>query len=144
MPVPGAEEVSGISRENSTAGKKTVKAESKPKLVETSKEKNAAAVKNNGATVKKDMVSVPSKGKYKILSTAYFHKEPDENTRRNAFVNHWNNSYATLNALDEKNGFIYVVFRNHLNQTSKGWLRKKDLRPATEQELASLSKTEKR
>jgi hypothetical protein len=72
--------------------------------------------------------STNTKGRYKILGKAYFHNEPDENTRRNAFVLHWNNSYATLEALDERNGFIYVVFRNHQNQTSKGWLRKKDLR----------------
>ncbi len=65
---------------------------------------------------------------YKIISKAYFHNEPDESTRRNAFVNHWNNSHTTLTALDEKNGFIYVVFQNDLKQTSKGWLRKKDLR----------------
>jgi hypothetical protein len=69
-----------------------------------------------------------TKGRYKILDKAYFHDARDENTRRAAFLIHWNNSYATLQALDEKNGFIYLVFRNHLNQVSKGWLRKKDLK----------------
>jgi len=64
---------------------------------------------------------------YKVNSTAYFFNEPNEATRRKAFVNHWNNSYATLKPTDEKNGFIYVVFTNHLGQTSRGWLRKKDL-----------------
>lgn len=73
-----------------------------------------------------------TKGQYKIISKAYFHNQPDENTRRNAFVNHWNNSYATINALDEENGFVYVVFKNNLGQTSKGWLRKKDLRPVSQ------------
>jgi len=68
-------------------------------------------------------------GQYKILDKAYFHDKPDKSTRRNAFLLHWNNSYATLKALEEKNGFIYVVFRNHQNQTSKGWLLKKDLKP---------------
>ena len=81
------------------------------------------ARRNNNPTNKS------SKGKYKIIDRAYFHNQPDESTRREAFLVHWNNSYATLEALDEKNGFIYVVFRNHLNQTSKGWLRKKDLKP---------------
>ncbi len=64
---------------------------------------------------------------YKVKSKAYFYNQPDMNTRRNAFVIHWNNRYATLQPLDEKNGFIYVVFTNHAGQTSKGWLMKSDL-----------------
>jgi hypothetical protein len=73
--------------------------------------------------------AINSKGRYKIAGKAYFHDEPDESTRRNAFVIHWNNSYATLEALDETTNFIYVEFRNHKKQVSKGWLRKKDLIP---------------
>jgi hypothetical protein len=64
-------------------------------------------------------------GRYKVISKAYFHGEPDENTRRNAFIIHWNN--AVLTPVEEKNGFVYVVFTNHLGQTSRGWLLKKDL-----------------
>lgn len=70
----------------------------------------------------------PATASYKVISKAYFYNEPDESTRRGAFINHWNNTYASIKASDEKNGFIYVVFTNHLNQTSRGWLRKKDLR----------------
>lgn len=62
---------------------------------------------------------------YKVISKAYFHDEPDESTRRKAFIIHWNN--AVLTPQQEKNGFVYVVFTNHLGQISKGWLRKKDL-----------------
>jgi hypothetical protein len=76
---------------------------------------------------KGNITSSDIKGRYKIRGKAYFHNEPDENTRRNAFVLHWNNSYATLEALEDKNGFIYVIFTNHLGQTSKGWLPKEDL-----------------
>lgn len=65
---------------------------------------------------------------YKVISKAYFYDEPDETTRRRAFISHWNNSYANIKASEEKNGFIYVTFTNHLGQTSKGWLRKKDLK----------------
>jgi eukaryotic-like serine/threonine-protein kinase len=72
-----------------------------------------------------DKEDVPDK--YAVISTAHFYNAPNESTRRDAFINHWNN--AVLNALDEKNGFIYVVFTNEQGQTSKGWLRKKDLRP---------------
>jgi hypothetical protein len=64
-------------------------------------------------------------GQYKVISKAYFHNEPDESTRRKAFIIHWNN--AVLTPLEEKSGFVYIVFTNHLGQTSKGWLRKKDL-----------------
>ncbi len=65
---------------------------------------------------------------YKVNSTAYFYNQPDESTRRKAFITHWNNTYANIQALDEKNDFIYVVFTNHLHQTSRGWLRKADLK----------------
>jgi serine/threonine-protein kinase len=63
--------------------------------------------------------------RYKVRNKAFFHNEPDPSTKRAAFIIHWNN--AVLKPLDEKNGFIYVVFTNHLGQTSKGWLSKDDL-----------------
>lgn len=69
------------------------------------------------------------KTRYQVVSRAYFHDQPNDRTRRKAFINHWNNAYATINPLDEKNGFIYVAFTNHQGQTSRGWLRKKDLKP---------------
>jgi serine/threonine-protein kinase len=62
---------------------------------------------------------------YKVRDKAYFHNEPDPKTRRRAFIIHWND--AVLVPQDEKNGFIYVVFVNHLGQTSKGWLSKDEL-----------------
>ncbi|HVK97402.1 MAG TPA: serine/threonine-protein kinase [Flavisolibacter sp.] len=66
-----------------------------------------------------------SGSKYKVRSKAFFHDEPDASTKREAFIVHWNN--AVLTPIEEENGFIYVVFTNHLGQTSKGWLQKKDL-----------------
>jgi hypothetical protein len=66
-------------------------------------------------------------GKFKVAGKAYFHNQPDEGTRRAAFIIHWNN--AVLQPTAESNGFVYVVFTNHLGQTSRGWLRKKDLIP---------------
>lgn len=76
----------------------------------------------------------PAKAKpasqYMVISKAYFYNTPDESTRRNAFVVPANN--AIINALDEQNDFIYVVFTNQLGQSSKGWLRKKDLQPLNE------------
>jgi len=57
----------------------------------------------------------------------HFHNSPDENTRRNAFINRWNK--AVLRPLDEENGFVYIVYKNHWGQVSKGWLPKKELTP---------------
>ncbi len=68
---------------------------------------------------------------YLVISTAYFYSEPHEQTQRKSYINHWNNSYASIKPLEEKNGFIYVVFKNHRGQTTKGWLRKKDLEKVT-------------
>jgi len=62
---------------------------------------------------------------YKVRNKAHFHDSPDESTKRAAFIIHWNN--AVLKPLDEKNGFVYIIFTNHLGQTSKGWLSKNDL-----------------
>jgi serine/threonine-protein kinase len=64
-------------------------------------------------------------GEYKVKSKAYFHDEPDESSRRKAFIVHWNN--AVLKPIVEQDSFIFVVFTNHLGQTSKGWLNKNDL-----------------
>ena len=69
--------------------------------------------------------NAPDLGSYKVRSKAYFHNEPDETTKRNAFIVHWNN--AVLHPLKEEGDFVYIVFTNHLGQTSKGWLRKQDL-----------------
>ncbi|HEY1114358.1 MAG TPA: serine/threonine-protein kinase [Chitinophagaceae bacterium] len=69
-------------------------------------------------------------GSYKVVNKAYFHNEPDESTRREAFIIHWNN--AVLKPTREENGFVYVVFTNHLGQTSKGWLKKSDLEEVKE------------
>jgi hypothetical protein len=63
--------------------------------------------------------------RYKVRNKAYFHNEPNADTRREAFIVHWNN--AVLEPRDEKNGFVYIVFTNHLGQVSKGWIPKADL-----------------
>ncbi len=65
-------------------------------------------------------------GKYRVISKAFFHDKPSAATRRDAFIVHWND--AVLTPQGETDDFIYVEFTNHLGQTSKGWLRKADLR----------------
>lgn len=66
-------------------------------------------------------------GLYTVKSKAYLYNSPDEGSRLNTFIVHWDNASNTLTALDERNGFIYIEFKNHLGQLSKGWLRKIDL-----------------
>jgi serine/threonine-protein kinase len=69
-------------------------------------------------------------GQYKVLaSRAYFHNEPDANSRRNAWMIPSND---IVSILEEKNGFLYTEFTNNRGQTSKGWLRRKDLMPLEE------------
>lgn len=54
---------------------------------------------------------------------SYFHTEPDEVTRRNAFLL----KDALLTGLEERAGFVYTEFTNSKGQVSKGWIRKSDL-----------------
>jgi serine/threonine-protein kinase len=63
---------------------------------------------------------------FTLFSTyAYFHSQPDEASKYAININQWDN--ARLKAIDDRNGFIYVVYTNDKGLTSKGWLRKKDL-----------------
>jgi serine/threonine-protein kinase len=74
-----------------------------------------------------DPPKVPDRKKYTLaVNKAFFYSQPNINTRREAHLVHWNN--AELTALDDKNGFIYVVFFNTAGQVTKGWLKKSDLK----------------
>ena len=84
---------------------------------------DSADDENSSVTEKEN--NETGKSRYTVRSKAFFYDQPDESTRREAFIVSWNN--ARLTPLEEKDGFIYVVFTNHLGQTSKGWLRKQDL-----------------
>ncbi len=96
----------------------------------------AGSVKDNAGRdsqqVKQEPTKTPAviRRQYMVTAKAYFYNTPDESTRRNAFVVPSNN--AILNALEEQNDFILVEFRNQLGQSSKGWLRKKDLQSLNE------------
>ena len=69
----------------------------------------------------------PLKEQYAVITRAYFYSQPNESTRRRVYMNHSN--HVVLNPIDEKNGFIYIVYTNRRGQTTKGWLNKKDLKP---------------
>jgi len=59
-------------------------------------------------------------------SKAYFHNQPDPETRREAYLTP---SDGVMTVIDEQGDFVYVVFTNAQEQTSKGWVLKRDLRP---------------
>jgi hypothetical protein len=65
--------------------------------------------------------------RYKVADKAYFHSGPDVRTRQPDFLIHWR--YALLEPWAERNGFIYIVYKNPQGKTLRGWLRKKDLYP---------------
>jgi len=70
----------------------------------------------------------PSPKKYTLaISKAYLYNRPEESAKTNTFLVQWNN--AELTTVEERNGFIYVVFFNTSGQITKAWLRKKDLKP---------------
>jgi len=106
-------ETPAVKKTKKDSAKKVVKkAEPKPKPAEP-----APVNSGRGSDVGKV---------FTLFSTyAYFYSRPDEASKRDAYINVWNN--ARLKAIDDKNGFIYVVYTNDKGQTSKGWLRKKDL-----------------
>jgi hypothetical protein len=67
----------------------------------------------------------PVIARYRISSKANFYNGPDENTMRGVFISQGDDKI--VGALEDRNGFIYVVYTNDLGYTSRGWLSKKDL-----------------
>jgi len=114
-----------------------------PGVQQTDTSRAIAAVKDTGKKVVEKVpvavtptdsvkpVSAERKGKDagKIFtlfnSYAYFHDEPNAASVRKANINRWNN--ARLKAIDDIDGYIYVIYKNEKGQVSKGWLNKKDL-----------------
>ena len=114
--------------------KPVVKKDSAIRITENAVEENATKPENNENTLNEIIVPDPTtettqvaqEAQYKVVVKAYFYSSPDETTRRNAYMVPSDN--AVLNAQDEQNGFVYVVFTNQLGKTSRGWLQKKDLK----------------
>jgi hypothetical protein len=92
--------------------------------------KPAAPAEEAGTATTQPVVTRPAEArpviaKYRVTSKANFYNSPDENTMRSTFISESANK--TVNALEDKNGFIYVEYTNDLGFTSKGWLSKTDL-----------------
>ena len=66
-----------------------------------------------------------STAQYLVKTKAYFYRQPDINTRRNLYLNKPNQT--RLSPIEEKNGFVFVIYSNTKGETTRGWLNKKDL-----------------
>jgi len=97
--------------------KASVPAVSEPKEVDID-----ATVIENAPTV---IDTRPVIARYQVSSKANFYSSPDEDALRSTFISQ--GSDKIVGALEDKNGFIFVVYTNDLGYTSKGWLSKKDL-----------------
>ena len=123
-------ETSPLTKKEIAVGETGVKTEQTSAQKDSASSPNTDRAEDNETATEdeaEDPVKAPVKkaDHYKVRDKAYFHNEPDAATKRRAFIIHWND--AILVPQDEKNGFIYVVFTNHLGQVSRGWLSKNDL-----------------
>lgn len=66
---------------------------------------------------------------YTIVRTTYFYDAPDKNKRSDTYLT---TGDATLAISDEAGDFRYVVFTDDTGKIIKGWLLKKDFRPASD------------
>ena len=96
-----------------------------PMIFDTSTRRTTEPEKEPEPTKEDEQENQKGIGQYKVQSDrAYFHNEPNDASRRIAYMIPSND---VIVALKEDNGFIYVEFTNSRGQTSKGWLRKQDL-----------------
>ncbi len=66
--------------------------------------------------------------KYTVVDTAYFHDKPNSNSARKVYLDPLRKN--TLTALQDSNGFIYIIYTNKIGIVSRGWIDKKYLRKA--------------
>ncbi|MEO8413319.1 MAG: serine/threonine-protein kinase [Ginsengibacter sp.] len=66
---------------------------------------------------------------YTILHTAYFYDAPDKNKKSTVYLT---SGDATLTLLDETGEFRYAIFTDDDGKPIKGWLLKKDFKPASD------------
>ncbi|HVF96615.1 MAG TPA: hypothetical protein VM871_04810, partial [Flavisolibacter sp.] len=97
-------------------------------------QKEAEKDQTTTTTEPKPLVSI---GDYRVRSErTNFHTEPDEATRRNAFLL----KDALLKGYEEKLGFLYTEFTNSRGQVSKGWIKRSDLLTAAEWQVEQDAK----
>ncbi|MBA4166727.1 MAG: hypothetical protein H0X41_04145 [Chitinophagaceae bacterium] len=94
--------------------------EAVPAAAEAAKEPDPVVTQPAPAPAERTVI-----GKYMISSKANFYSAPDGNTLRSYFISPGDGK--VVNALEDKNGFIYVEFKNDVGYVTKGWLSKADL-----------------
>jgi hypothetical protein len=82
---------------------------------------------NKNLLLPSPQIASVSTGKYRVKTKTFFYNNPDETSKRSTYLLPYKDSYGVINALDDKNSFIYIVYVNHAGRTSKGWIRKTDL-----------------
>lgn len=102
-----------------------IAAQTMPDSVVGERATSLAAEKENNSVPKTGNGGFDFFARYKVQGKAHFYTEPNESTKRPAFITHWNN--AVLKPLDEQDGYVYVIFTNFRGETSRGWLAKADL-----------------
>ena len=70
-----------------------------------------------------------SGNEYTIVHDAYFYEGPDKSKRSEIYLTAGD---ATLTLLDETGEFQYAIFTDDTGKAVKGWLLKKDIKPATD------------
>lgn len=58
-----------------------------------------------------------------IEPRAYFHKNPNRNSRKNSYLLYG----AKIQVIEETNNYVYTIFTNTEGATSKGWVLKRQL-----------------
>ena len=66
---------------------------------------------------------------YTLLHNAWFYDAPDENKRSDIYLTAGD---ATLTLSDESGDFRYAIFKDDNGKAIKGWLLKKDFKPASD------------
>ena len=135
---PKTTRVSDAEKSDQQVAQQQVPSPNKPEKVQKPVPEPRSEPESDGQTNEPDGAAPAQPGRSESLPNAagkrytlrskyaYFHNEPDPATRRAANLNIWNN--AKLTALDDRNGFIYVVYTNEQGQTSRGWLLKENLK----------------
>lgn len=111
-------------QEYNEAEVEAVLADLPPERPETTRQVNTASITPPPAPV----VNRPVIGRYYVSSKANFYSSPDENTLRNVFITQGADKIVA--ALEDRNGFIYVEYKNDRGYTTRGWLSKGDLTKA--------------
>ena len=105
---------------------KPIKTTNTPTLAASRKPVRKPAPARDSTSAKGDF---RSGNEYTIVRDAYFYNAPDKNKRSEVYLTAGD---ATLTLLDETGEFQYAIFTADDGKPIKGWLLKKDIKPASD------------